>query len=67
MPDKCCGTCKWGTDFNHRGYGECTWPRPALPDIPHASNVRMLWDSIGSIWTDYGTNCPVWAEREKQP
>ena len=75
-PDKRCGTCRWlrlGKDpvtgrydrvsLNHSYH--CDWPLPEMP--PLAPSVVFEQGHRRRVWSDSGTDCPVWEPRPKAP
>jgi hypothetical protein len=71
LPEKCCGTCKWGKFemSNHNpprilrgGRAECLFPLPEIPPMP--SCVDPIRPYKRSIYDAMGTDCPTWAAKE---
>ena len=78
-PDKRCGTCRWlrlGKDpvtgrydrvsLNH-SY-DCDWPLPLFKrPIVAASMTLEMTQNRRRVWSNSGTDCPVWEPRPKAP
>ena len=64
LPEKCCGTCRWGKfgRRRHLDHGDCQHPI-ALTDeskLPHCVELRVF-----IIWDD-SKRCPTWAAKEEK-